>query len=503
MQSHPQPGTLLAGRYRLIRVIGEGGMGIVWEAENIGTERRVAVKWLHASLASNPEAAKRLIREATATCRIRHPNVVDVYDVIKEGDSVALVMELLEGEPLESVLRRGGIPLHQLVSLLLPAMRGVAEAHRLGIVHRDIHPANIFLATQPHDSRPVAKVLDFGISKLGSTEGPSLTQSGTTLGTPLYMSYEQLCSARDVDLRTDVYSFGVVLYEGLTGRPPFDAESFAELAVKIATAEPVPPKQLRPDIPTALERIILWAMARNREDRIPNLEALARELEPFASENAFRGQMTDAERVLPSVVPRSDRPPAHESPSAPPPASMPPSPPVSKVDTAGKLRTPLARSMLAVGGARGAKSRAVGWAVAAVVACVLAAAIALLMRRSGPAADLASVAPAPTVTQPLPGSRLPPAAPVAPVQASAAAASSPLAPPPMGVLPPGLPDGPEAAGSGSVASRADALHVPPAPPRAQDAKASDSEQPVQPKIIGGKKPAQPWFRPGHMHPDQF
>jgi eukaryotic-like serine/threonine-protein kinase len=313
----PELGTVVAGRYRLVRELGRGGMGVVIEAENVVTGRQVAVKWLHPSLAGNQEAALRLMREATATCRIRHPNVVDVYDVINDGQAIYLVMELLDGEPLEALLDRGGVPFHELIALLIPAMRGVAEAHRLGIVHRDVHPANIFLAKAAHSALPVPKVLDFGISKIAS-DGPSLTRSGTTLGTPLYMSYEQLCNARDVDQRADVYSFGVILYEALTGQPPFQGETFAELAVKIATSTPVSPKQLVPTLPTALERIIQWAIAREREQRIPDLQTLIRELEPFASQHAFRAQMTEAELAMPRLQPRGEGNEArHEAPSPP------------------------------------------------------------------------------------------------------------------------------------------------------------------------------------------
>lgn len=319
----PELGTVVAGRYRLLRELGRGGMGVVIEAENVVTGRQVAVKWLHPSLAGNQEAATRLLREATATCRIRHPNVVDVYDVVHEDRAIYLVMELLEGEPLEALLDRGGVPFHELIALLIPAMRGVAEAHRLGIIHRDIHPANIFLAKSAHSAQPVPKVLDFGISKIAS-DGPSLTRSGTTLGTPLYMSYEQLCNARDVDQRADVYSFGVILYEALTGQPPFRGETFAELAVKIATGTPAAPKQLVPTLPTALERIIQWAIAREREERIPDLQTFIQELEPFASQQAFRSQMTAADLALPRLQPRE----AGESKPAAP------APPITPIPTA-------------------------------------------------------------------------------------------------------------------------------------------------------------------------
>jgi serine/threonine-protein kinase len=252
-------------------------------------------------------------------------------------------------------------------------MRGVAEAHRQDIVHRDIHPGNIFLSRESHDPRPVPMVLDFGISKFGNVgaEQRALTRSNMCMGTPLYMSYEQLYSARDVDARTDVYSFGVILYEGLTGKPPFDGESLMEVAGKITAGIPVHPKKLRPEIPTALAEIVLWAMARKREDRIPTMEAFIRELEPFATERAFRAQMTDVEQVLPNVpraerfaeaIPIDDEVESVDTPAAPPPPPLPsgrPSaepiaplatlasrPALSKeVDTLGQRTSKLAQSM--------------------------------------------------------------------------------------------------------------------------------------------------------------
>ncbi len=457
MHSNPRPGSVIAGRYRLVRVIGEGGMGVVLEAVNITTERRVAVKWLHPSIASHPEAAQRLIREATATCKIRHPNVVDVYDVVRDGEGLFLIMELLEGEPLGRALERGELRLHELVALLLGAMRGVAEAHRLGIVHRDVHPANIFLATPAHDSKPIAKVLDFGISKMGGNDGgPSLTRSGTTLGTPLYMSYEQLCNARDVDERSDVYSFGVVLYEALTGSPPFEGESFAELAVKIASATPVPPKQRQPSIPTALDRIIMWAMARERDQRVPNLNTLIRELEPFASEHSFRGQMTDAERALPSVIPR-----AHGASDPPPvPAQGSERPPARRLDTQGRLSTPLAQSKLP--SSRRSRQRVIAAALLLLVGAGVAAA---LLRGGEPSAQL------PTVPQ----QPLPAAAPSVvdasvdkPLVEEAPTVQIPIAPMPHGEV---------------------IVKPPPAPPRPQPIK------PPAPKLDS--------FRAGHARPQDF
>jgi eukaryotic-like serine/threonine-protein kinase len=338
MLPSPEPGSVIAGRYRLVREIGRGGMGVVLEAENLGTGRRVAIKWLHPSLASHPEAIQRLLREATATCRIRHPNVVDVYDVLREDDAVYLVMEYLEGEPLSALLARGDTPTHQLIGLLLAAMQGVAEAHRLGVIHRDVHPANIFLARQSHAPGPVPKVLDFGISKIGGGDGPSLTRSGTTLGTPRYISYEQLCNASDVDRRTDVYSFGVILYEAIAGRVPFEGDSFTALAMKIAHATPTPLEQLQPAVPARLAGIVARAMARDRDDRIADLETLIGELEPFATELAFGGRTSDAERSRPLTPAQVAREPPTSHPRLSPPSLLEGAPVPSEPGTLPQLR---------------------------------------------------------------------------------------------------------------------------------------------------------------------
>ncbi|HEX5661142.1 MAG TPA: serine/threonine-protein kinase [Polyangiales bacterium] len=279
----PQPGQLVGGKYRMIRQLGQGAMGAVYEAEHVGTGKRVAIKWLHPHVMENRMAVERLMREAQASARVRHTNVVDVYDVEREGDALFLVMELLNGEPLTNMLERGGEPFHAVLSLIAQAMRGVAEAHRQGIVHRDIKPDNIFLAYQSDRAQPLAKVLDFGISKLDTppSGGLSLTQTGSALGTPLYMSYEQLAGARDVDARSDIYAFGVIMYEALTGMLPYSAENFAELAAKVITTDPPTPRELRPEIPEALDQIITWAMRKRRDERPANLGVLLDALHPF------------------------------------------------------------------------------------------------------------------------------------------------------------------------------------------------------------------------------
>jgi serine/threonine-protein kinase len=277
-------------------------MGIVFEAQHLRTDRKVALKWLHEKVRTNPEARQRLVREALATGRVSHPNVVEILDVVEQDDSLFLVMELLTGETLDALIGRGLVPAERLITLLLPAMRGVAEAHRQGVIHRDIHPANIFLSR--HGDEVVPKVVDFGICKVGDDDSPNLTQVGTTLGTPHYMSFEQLCNPREVDARTDVYSFAVILYRALTGRPPFEGASFTEVAIKIGSAVPVPPTALCADVPRALERVILRGMERDRERRIPDMDSLIRELEPFAQLAPSAGRSSErAVRLLASTSP--------------------------------------------------------------------------------------------------------------------------------------------------------------------------------------------------------
>ncbi len=272
-------------------------MGAVFEAEHAVMGKRVAIKWILPGLSLKARATDRLVQEARAVARVRHPNVVDVYDVGREDGAVYLVMEYLEGEPLAVMMERGGIPMHRFIALLLPAMRGVAAAHRQGVIHRDIKPDNIYLARGQDGDAPLPKVLDFGISKLDARgdKQPSLTLSGGTVGTPMYMSYEQLRGSREVDGRTDVYAFGVILYEALTGHLPHEADSYPALIVKVTTETAVPARERNPDVPLELDRIIAWALAREPQDRIESVDALIRELEPFATETGFRADMKTAE----------------------------------------------------------------------------------------------------------------------------------------------------------------------------------------------------------------
>jgi serine/threonine protein kinase len=272
-RSAAEIGSVIAGKYRVIRGIGEGGMGIVVEAENTLTGKRVAVKWMRPEVAGLPGVESRFRREARACARVQHPNVVEVYDLVKEASGLFIVMELLDGESLRAFLDRGRVSDGEVVALLIEAMRGLSAAHKQGVIHRDIKPENIFLAKQADGTR-IAKVLDFGISKLvDDRESVALTRTGTGLGTIGYMSREQIDGAKDLDARTDVYAFGVILYEALAGRLPYPAATLTELILQL---EHPPPRlrTLRPDIPRALDDLVARAMAADRQQRVQSLDAL-------------------------------------------------------------------------------------------------------------------------------------------------------------------------------------------------------------------------------------
>ncbi len=318
----PRVGDVVAGKYRIEEIIGEGGMGAVFAATHTLTSKRVALKWMLPELATDQAAVQRFMREAQAAGRIDHPNVVAIFDVGEHEDSMFLVMEYLYGETLTAAERRGGLEARQVIQVLLPAMRGVAAAHAKGVVHRDLKPDNIFLCRGPDGSFREPKVLDFGISKVSSTgEGqpmnPRLTRTGAVMGTPYYMSPEQIRGSSEVDERTDVYAFGVILYEALTGHVPFDADAYSALILEIATGTPTRPRELRPELPQALETVVLKAMAREPEQRYQSVESLARALEPFAEGMTFRVDRPDPTGRALSGLGTAATPYTSEIPAAP------------------------------------------------------------------------------------------------------------------------------------------------------------------------------------------
>jgi serine/threonine-protein kinase len=281
----PEIGAVVADKYRVDRVIGRGGMGAVFQATHLVTDKVVALKCMLPRQDLAPGNVDRFIREARAVARVGHPNIVDVYDVGEHDGTFFLVMEYLRGRSLREVMQRGPLPEGALLRSLLPAMRGVQAAHRRGVVHRDLKPENIFLCCDPDGELLEAKVLDFGISKINGQAGGglhSITRTGAVMGTPFYMSPEQAEDSSTVDERTDIYSFGVILYEALAGELPYKAESLTALLLRITRGDALPLRKHRPELPGALEAAVMRAMARDPGKRFPDMPALIAGFEPFA-----------------------------------------------------------------------------------------------------------------------------------------------------------------------------------------------------------------------------
>jgi len=292
-----QPGEVLLGKYRVDRVLGAGGIGIIVAAHHLQLDERVAIKFLLPEALQSPDVVARFAQEARAAVKIKSEHVVRVIDVgTLPNGSPYMVMEYLEGADLSNILsRRGPLPAEEVVSLVLQACEALAEAHALGIVHRDLKPANLFSIARADGSASV-KVLDFGISKV-TTPGADMgmTKTSAIVGSPLYMSPEQMRSAKSVDARTDIWSLGAILYELLTGRPPFMGESLPELCVNIMNTAPAPMaatraddagKSLTRDLPPRLETVVLRCLEKDRQNRYANVAELAFALAEFAPRQA-------------------------------------------------------------------------------------------------------------------------------------------------------------------------------------------------------------------------
>jgi len=292
-------GDVLAGKYRVERVLGLGGMGVVVAAHHIHLDEKVALKFLLPAALGNPEAVARFAREARAAVKIKSEHVARVIDVGQlENGAPYMVMEYLEGADLAARLQeRGALPPEQAVEFVLQACEAIAEAHALGIVHRDLKPANLFCIRRA-DGRLSIKVLDFGISKVaakpGSKSDASMTRTSALVGSPVYMSPEQMQASKYVDARTDIWSLGVILFELLSARVPFEGEAVTELAIKIATAAPLRLRALRPEVPAGLDQVVMRCLEKDPKRRFQDVGALAVTLEGFAPKRA----KASVERIL-------------------------------------------------------------------------------------------------------------------------------------------------------------------------------------------------------------
>ncbi len=300
-------GKTIAGRYEILQKLGEGGMGVVYKAMQTSVERIVALKILHPHMTGNEEALKRFQREAKTTSKLRQANAIHIYDFGVEGSLSFLVMEYIEGESLDDVIRKSGaLELPRVANIVRQVCYALAEAHDLGIVHRDLKPSNIYLSRKRDGSEEV-KVLDFGIAKvLGEQQGMTrLTQTGMIIGTPQYMSPEQV-EGLPLDHRSDVYSLGIIMYELLTGETPFQADTPFKLLMKHVKEKPVPPRKFRPNIaiPEAVEKIVLKALEKDPAKRFQSISELQQSLE--AAAGAPQTKTAKTGRLSKSLIPKTE-----------------------------------------------------------------------------------------------------------------------------------------------------------------------------------------------------
>ncbi len=284
-RSPVSPGDVVGGKYRVERVLGAGGMGVVVEATHLDLAQPVALKFIQATALASSASLERFMREARAAVRLRSEHVCRVLDVGRDGDRPYMVLELLEGMDLAKVAKHHGpLPVADAVEYVLQACDALVEAHALGIVHRDLKPQNVFV-TKRVNGTPLVKVLDFGIAKtVGAAAAGqmALTDSSAIIGSPLYMAPEQMRAPKTVDVRIDIWALGVILYELLGGQLPFDGETVTEVCIKVVNEEPTRLLDLRPGLDRKLVDVVMRCLEKDPEDRWQNVAQLAVELEPFS-----------------------------------------------------------------------------------------------------------------------------------------------------------------------------------------------------------------------------
>jgi serine/threonine-protein kinase len=295
----PRIGLVLQDRYKIVRKLGEGGMGAVYEGEHVLIKRRVAIKCLHAHYANSPEIVARFHREALAATSIRHPNIVEVTDMGRFADGAFfMVLEYLDGRDWAADLAKAGPqPLGRVVHIMSQVCDALSAAHEKGIVHRDLKPENVFLC-QRGDDPDFAKVLDFGISKMQDGDADparskGLTRTGMAMGTPYYMAPEQAQGKKDIDHRADIYALGVILFQALTNQYPFDDDSYPMLVVKICTEDAPPITRFRPDLPPEIEALVARMLTKNPSERPATCAAVKAALAPFRALTEMPSALSD------------------------------------------------------------------------------------------------------------------------------------------------------------------------------------------------------------------
>lgn len=293
-------GDTLAGKYRVDRVLGVGGMGVVVAATHLDLDSKVAIKVMRDELLSDPSAVQRLMLEARSAAKIKSAHVARVLDVSTLPNGVPyIVMEFLDGCDLGQLLaERGALPVEQVADFLLQACEALAEAHAAQIIHRDLKPENLFVARDA-DGSPTIKVVDFGISKqLGpSASERALTNPSTAVGSPQYMAPEQM-QGRQVDVRADIWALGAILYQSVTGKHAFDGQTLPEVCAKVLGQEPVSLRSLKPQVPSELEVVVLRCLKKNPEERYSDVASFATALAPFGSVGPQQRSLERINRVL-------------------------------------------------------------------------------------------------------------------------------------------------------------------------------------------------------------
>jgi serine/threonine-protein kinase len=452
-------GDLLAGKYRVERVLGVGGMGVVVAARHEQLDQLVAIKFVREDALGSAGAVQRFLREARAAVKLRSDHAAKVLDVgTLESGAPYMVMELLEGSDLAQALGTSGpMPYDAAADWILQACEAVAEAHGAGIVHRDLKPQNLFLARTAGGGHKV-KVLDFGVSKSADSVAAgagNLTRTQSLLGSPLYMAPEQMRSSRDVDARADVWALGVVLFELLTTRLPFEAESMPELCLKVVEQPPQSLAALRPDLPPGLVSTVEKCLAKRLEERFANAAELAEALEPFAPPTsrgladrarfALRYSSTDrggAPSAMPASRAASAANPVYpgDTPSRLAPVPTTPSP-------WGNTPAPHGE-----GAPRPTPYRAAAWMAGGLLLVLAIVGVATLGRRPAPPASTTASLPAAV--------EAPPAAPSPRAEPSPAAAAAVTLAPPRETAPLGS----SSASATTATPSASAAPVPPARP---------------------------------------
>jgi serine/threonine protein kinase len=444
-----ETGQVIEGKYRIARMIGEGGMGAVYEGENVRISRRVAIKVLHGGLTQNQEVTQRFEREAQAAGRIGNDHILEVLDLgsFPNGDHY-IVMEYLDGEPLSARIKQHGrLQPFDLAPIIRQMLVGLGAAHRAGIVHRDLKPDNIYLLKEKAGKQDFVKIIDFGISKFQplNSDGMRMTRTGAMMGTPYYMSPEQASGSHEVDQRSDLYAVGVIMFEAATGQVPFDAATFNQLMFKIVLEDQPRPEAVAPDMDPAFASLISKAMARDMAQRFQDAQQFADAIDGWMRQGSAVTVPPSADAAAQSLLSSKRTRAGLPSGSTTGPGTGG-SWATSQVDAAPPKKSRLGL-MLGLGGG--------------LVAAVAVAAVALRpTKQPEPAADAASAAP---------------------VVANAGAVV-PVAPPePVAVPPPPAPAAPEPSASVAAPASAPTAAVAAIAPRPQAPKAGPAPAAPSPK----------------------